>query len=150
MKQKGQISLDLMLTIIAAILLSSVFAAYSDELIKSERTTGIRAQEENIANDLLELINQSKMFDEDGETNFSVKYKIPYLLDPDKRGGQDCNLMLERGENPYILITYETIDDLNQVSVKKDINFNFVNPSNVKYICGETIDLTEIILGEAR
>jgi len=149
MKQKGQISLDLMLTIIAAILLGSVFTTYTSQLIESERTTGIKAQEENIANDLLELINQSKMFDEAGETQFTIRYKIPYLLDPDKRGGQDCSLMLKRDTKPYILVTYRTVD-LDQVAVKKDLNFNFLNASDVNYVCGQTIDLTRTIIGEKR
>lgn len=146
MKKKGQISLDLMLTVIAAILLGSVFMTFTDELTLSERTTGIRAQEENIANDLIELINQTKMFDET-DSNYIINYKIPFIFDSDKRGGQDCNITINRTKPSFIKISHYSTD-LNEIAVQKDINFNFAETTILKYVCGRTINLNKEILGE--
>ncbi len=144
--KKGQISLDLMLTVIAAILLGNVFMTFTGELTLSERTTGIRAQQENIANDLLELINQAKVFDET-DSNYSINYKVPFIFDSDKRGGQDCNITLNRSTTPFIRISHYSTD-LNEVAVQKDINFNFTATTSLNYFCGMTIDLNKEILGE--
>lgn len=147
--KKGQISLDLMFTVIVVILLAQVFATFTQELSQSERTTGIRAQEQNISNDLLELINQIKIFDENGDSNFSVNYRIPFIIDPQKRGKQDCNITLHRSNSPntYIKISYKTTD-LNEVTVKKDINFNFLFKSDLNYICGQAINANRNDWGE--
>ncbi len=145
--KKGQISLDLMLTVIVAILLASVFGTFTAELISSERATGIKAQEQNIANDLIELINQAKMFDENGDSNFHVNYKAPFIFEPNKRGGQDCNITIKRTQPPYIQISYYT-NDLNAVLVQKDINFYFENTTDANFGCGQMIILDKEILGE--
>ncbi len=147
--QKGQISLDLMFTVIVVILLAQVFTSFSQELMQSERTTGIRAQEQNIANDLIELMNQTKMFDENQDSNFNVNYRIPFIIDPQKRGKQDCNVIIHRNLNPktYIKISYQT-NDLNEVTVQKDINFNFLDTSELNYLCGEVIQADKQTWGE--
>ena len=147
--EKGQISLDLMFTVIVVILLAQVFTTFTQELSQSERITGIRAQEQNIANDLTELINQIKIFDENGDSNFSINYRIPFIIDPQKRGKQDCNITIHRDSSPttYIKISYETTD-LNEVAVKKEINFNFLNKADLNYLCGQVIDANRDAWGE--
>jgi len=146
--KKGQISLDLMLTVIVAILLAQVFTTFTEELVNSERSTGIKAQEENMANTLLELINQSKMLDENRDSNFNVKYIIPFIFDPYARGGQDCNITIKRTNPPSIRISYLT-NDLNEVFVEKDLNFNFRYSSDLNYNCGQAIDANRDHWGEA-
>jgi len=145
--KKGQLSLDLMLTIIVALLLVQVFITFTEQLTDTERSNGIRAQEENIGNDLLELINQTKMFDEYGKSDFNITYKAPYLYDPDKRGGQDCNITITKTSSPDINISY-VANNLEMITVIKDLNFNFVNTTKLYYKCGQTIILTREELGE--
>ncbi|PIN99058.1 MAG: hypothetical protein COT90_01440 [Candidatus Diapherotrites archaeon CG10_big_fil_rev_8_21_14_0_10_31_34] len=147
--KKGQISLDLMFTVIVVILLAQVFATFTQELSQSERTTGIRAQEQNILNDLTELINQTKIFDENRDSNFNINYRIPFIIDPQKRGKQDCNITLHRSNSPntYMKISYKSIG-LNEVAVKKDINFNFLFKTDLNYICGQMIDANRDNWGE--
>ena len=147
MQKKGQISLDLMLTVIVVLLLGTAFLTFRDEFIASERTTGIRAQETNIANDLLALINQAKMLDENQDSNFFVNYKVPFLFEPNKRGGQDCNIMIKRTNPTFIEISYYT-EDLNAVIVIRDINFNFIKTADLNFVCGQTMVFDKENLGE--
>jgi hypothetical protein len=145
--KKGQISIDLMLTVIVAILLSQVFSTFTSELIKSERTTAIKAQEENIANDLVELIHQAKMLDELGDSNFAIYYKPSMILDPEKRGGQDCNIFVLR-TTPEIEISYEA-NDLNTISVERELNAQYKNwVTPLEYNCKQGILLTQEEIGE--
>jgi len=149
--KKGQISLDLMFTVIVVILLAQVFTTFSNQLSETERATGIRAQEQNIGNDLLELVNQIKVFDEYGDSNFNINYRIPFIIDPQKRGKQDCNITLHRDSDPatYIKISYKTTN-LNEVSVIKDINFNFRIKDDLNYLCGQVIDANKDTWGETK
>ncbi|MFH1895568.1 MAG: hypothetical protein ABIJ74_03265 [archaeon] len=145
--KKAQISLDLMLTVIVAILLAQVFGTFTQELISSERSTGVKAQEENIGNTLIELINQSKMLDENRDSNFSVRFKIPYIFDPEKRGGQDCNITIKRTNPTKIIISYAS-GGMNTVTIEKDLNFNFRNTTDLNYLCGRTVDANRDSWGE--
>lgn len=145
--KKAQISLDLMFTVIVVILLAQVFASFTQELSQSERKTGIRAQEQNIGKDLIELMNQTKILDENGDSNFNINYRIPFIIDPQKRGKQDCNVIIHRDKPTYIKISYEATD-LNKVEVKKDLNFNFKNTEDLNYLCGQVIDANKDTWGE--
>jgi len=108
MKKRGQISLDLMLTLLAVLMFVQLFQAFSGEFTVSQRTMSIRNQETEIATNIRALVANTSGFN-DG--NITVSFKVPFIFDPEKSGGQDCKIEFIGQTPPVVRVSY-TMSDL--------------------------------------
>jgi len=137
MKKKAQISLDLMITIIAAMVFFNLVYFYSDSFFQSSAFISVSYQEHQIASDLRQVVTLSKILNT-GDYNVSVP--APKIMDPSHPLSRDCNIDFRVvGDTYYIDVKYLS-DDANRVETTMDLNYLPDSLYNTQFICGGQID----------
>lgn len=136
MNKKAQLSLDLMITIIAAMVFFNLVYFYSDSFSQSSAFISVSYQEHQIASDLRQVVTLSKILNK-GDYNVSIP--TPKIMDPSHPLSRDCNIDFRVGDTYYIDVNYLS-EDANRVETTMDLNYLPATLYNTRFICGGQID----------
>ena len=142
---KGQISLDLMLAIIIAIVFVGSIALVAGVMADNAKIDSIRSQERQIGNEIAEVLNSATVLT--GGDFFSVNYVVPRIRTANLAENArpvNCTIQILTDE---IIITYidlEGVETKTRVpfaidSAGMNIAYKFQGTSSLQPVCGGEI-----------
>ncbi len=132
---KGQISFDLILTIMVVLLFVAEVQLVTSQLQETQKNATVRNQEKAMALNIYSIMSTAKALDEDGAKVY-LEYKTDALIAPETSGVvQQCEIDLETG-----VITY-TRDGETIVSEILDFDAGNLTIINTTINCGEKIQV---------
>ena len=134
---KGQISFDLILVMIVAVVFVGSIALVVGVIGDNAKIDSIRSQERQIGNEIAEVLNSATVLK--GGDSFSVSYDIPEIRTADPADSSNCNISI--GTND-ITITYTDSElVVTQTSVPFAIESGVISyPQTLQ--CGQTMGVT--------
>lgn len=141
---RGQISLDIILTIAIGFIAVSSIVMISNEITAMQTQSSVRQQLNDIGNGLTQVISSSAILDD--ADSASVSFAIPKILALGETKPQPCDIQIDKA-NDKITLSYEVIDlntgDIETVSVEKGfVEPILMNPLPDGIKCGETLTIT--------
>ncbi len=141
---RGQISLDIILTIAIGFIAVSSVVMISNEITAMQTQSSLRQQLNDIGNGLAQVISRSAILDD--ADSAIILFDIPKILVLGETKPQPCDIQIDK-INDKIILSYEVINletgDIETVSVEK----GFVEPTGMNPLpddikCGETLTIT--------
>ncbi len=132
---KGQVSLELILAVIVAVMAGSAFSLVGTEIIDMQREASVRHQLDGIGTSLASAISNTALLN-DGDT-VSVSVSIPMIAVVGTGSLQSCTIVIGGGLGVGTMtLTHDT------VTVTK----NYVDPAGMtlpgQAVCGGTMTIT--------
>ncbi len=138
---KGQLSLDFMLAIIAFIIFTGILGIMITDIQKTQKDFMIRSQLKEIGTNLSEIIISTNSLNDSFEKEgFEIKYQIPLIKDPSKSNPQTCEQIIFSNTHNQTTgtISYEGIN----ITFFIQKNFNRLLIQNIdKITCGSILHI---------
>lgn len=94
MHNKGQLSFDVFLAAIFAMLLVQQLNVISGQMNDTSQRISIASQEKTIANNLAAIISSTAALSDDA-TSFTVAYTVPKIFDANQLSARNCEITIE-------------------------------------------------------
>tara|TARA_Y100000310_G_scaffold345396_1_gene464439 strand:- start:5367 stop:5780 length:414 start_codon:yes stop_codon:yes gene_type:complete len=134
--QKGQVSFDLILTVIIALIFIGGMQVLNSQMQDSQKVAAVRGQERLIGLHLFHFVaNASSLSDAD---DLEINYTTRKIIVPEESLRQECTVNLENEKIDYNLNGVDVIVDmvgLKTTGIESDV------PNNVK--CGEVLTISK-------
>ena len=141
--QKGQVSFDLILAVIVALIFIAGLQVVSGNLKEVNTRASVRNQEKLIAMDIYRIASSSRAL-QDG--SFTVEYKTPKIIVPGKDLPEACTINLSAGTVSYDLEIGTTTET---ISVEiPDFYYNEMTTEGISFQDADGTQITEIECGE--
>ena len=147
----GQISLDIIIAILFAMIFFNSLAVLSEETTKLQQETAIRMQLKQIAIEIPKAVLAAKALDEDpagteGNSGFLLNYEIPKITVPGNNTPEECTIAIDQTEKTVsvsVVIDSKTITESIGIEAEQDLwRLPNASQNTVPLKCGETLSLS--------
>jgi uncharacterized protein (UPF0333 family) len=156
MKAKGQLSIDLMMTVLAVLVFVQMFNPIVQQFNESSKEMTVFNQEKAIAFQVMNALEAvTALYDPYTGTTGSISFSVPLIYEPGKHSGQKCSVMIlplgsmecNTNDNACIKVSYEMKTGTGLKDVNYTVDFNsippeWITPSGKTFECGDWVEFT--------
>ena len=141
--RRGQVSFDLILATVAALIAFGSIAAVSNAIIGLQDESSVRQQLDSIGNSLAAVISTAAVLDD--ADSASISYTVPKIAVPGEEQLQQCDISIA---NDKITLSYDIVDLETGVPRTVIVEKKFVDPTGMSINptqtkCGGTVAISK-------
>jgi hypothetical protein len=143
MQKTGQVSIDVIFSLIFAMLLIQQIGILTNSFTSSGSAISVAAQEKTIAVSIATIIESAQALNDSAAKSISINFPVPKIIDPDSNEGKDLRPCYIAINSSDITVSYP--DALATDKIETKISFvkptGLQIPANIR--CGETLAITK-------